>query len=43
VVQIEDSDGNFVEGQTDATLSCNLKSEFGGTLIEGSDMICMVP
>ena len=37
---IEDSDGNFVEGQANATLSGNL---YDGTPIEGADYICIVP
>ena len=43
VLQIEDSDGNFTEGQTEATLTCNLKEAFGGTPLEGTDHICIVP
>jgi hypothetical protein len=43
VVQIEDADGTFEEGDTVATLTGNLKEEFGGTPIEGTDTICIVP
>jgi hypothetical protein len=43
VMQIEDSDGDFSEGQTEAKLSCNLKEDFGGTLIEGTVIISIVP
>ena len=43
ILKIEDSDGDFIEGQTEATLKCNLKDEFGGTAVEGTDFICIVP
>lgn len=43
VLQFEDVDGVFQEGQTDATLIGNLYEEYGGTPIEGSDVICIVP
>ena len=43
VVQIEDSDGGFSSGSTTATLSGNLLPEFGGTPLEGTDAICIVP
>jgi hypothetical protein len=40
LLKIEDSDGNFVEGQTVATLTGTL---LDGTPIEGTDTICIVP
>ena len=40
LVKIEDSDGNFEVGQTEATLNCEL---YDGTPIEGNDSICIVP
>ncbi len=40
VVQIEDSDRVFSEGDTSATLRGNLS---GGTPIEETDTICIVP
>ena len=43
VMRIEDVDGAFAEGQTEATLSGNLYEEYGGTAIEGADTICIVP
>ena len=43
VLQIEDEDGVFNEGSTIATLTGSLYEEYGGTLIEGSDSICIVP
>jgi len=43
IVQIEDTDGVFTEGSTIATLTGSLKAEFGGTPIEGTDEICIVP
>jgi hypothetical protein len=43
VLQIEDQDGVFQEGETAATLKCNLYTEYGGTPIEGSDSICITP
>jgi hypothetical protein len=43
VVQIEDTDLTFVEGTTKATLTCYLKSEFGGALLKGMDNIRIVP
>ena len=38
LLKIEDSDGNFVEGQTEATLTGAL---YDGTQIEGYDFICI--
>jgi Tol biopolymer transport system component len=43
VIQIEDSDGVFSRGSGMATLTGNLLPEFGGTLIEGTDSVCIVP
>ena len=43
VVQIEDNDGAFSEGQGDATLTGNLYPAYGGTPIEGTDTICIRP
>lgn len=43
VVQIQDQDNTFQEGTTTATLTGKLKAEFGGTPIEGTDSICIVP
>ena len=43
VVQIEDVDGGFASGSGYATLTGNLLAEFGGTPIEGTDEICVVP
>jgi hypothetical protein len=43
VVQIEDVDGAFTNGNGTATLTGNLKAEFGGTPIQGTDEICIVP
>lgn len=43
VVQIQDQDSTFQEGTTTATLTGNLKAEFGGTPIKGTDSICIVP
>ncbi|MDA3918473.1 MAG: lectin-like protein [Deltaproteobacteria bacterium] len=43
ILKIEDSDGNFSEGQAEATLTGNLYNEYGGTSIKGSDYICIVP
>jgi hypothetical protein len=40
VVQIEDTDGTFMEGVTTATVTGNL---FSGRPIEGTDSICLVP
>jgi len=40
VVQIEDTDGAFVNGNGQATLSGNL---YDGTPVEGTDSICIVP
>ncbi len=40
MIQIEDQDGVFEEGDTLATLTGSL---FDGTSIEGSDAICIVP
>ena len=40
ILKIEDSDGNFIEGQTVATLTGTL---LDGTPIEGTDTICIVP
>ena len=43
VLQIEDQDEVLQEGETVATLTGNLYAEYGGTPIEGSDFICIVP
>ena len=43
VVMIEDQDGAFTPGEATATLTGNLLPEFGSTLIEGTDSICVVP
>jgi len=43
VVQIEDTDGTFTSGSGTATLTGNLYPEYGGTAIEASDAICVVP
>jgi hypothetical protein len=43
VVQIEDADGGFSEGQSSATLTGNLLPDFGGVPIQGTDEICIVP
>ena len=43
VVQIEDQDGAFEEGDAEAILIGNLYEDFGGTPIKGSDSICIVP
>lgn len=43
VVQIEDEDGAFDPGDSEATVTGNLLPEFGGTPIEGTDSICVVP
>lgn len=43
VVQIEDTDQAFQSGTTKATLTCNLKTEFGGALLKGVDNIRIVP
>jgi hypothetical protein len=40
VVQIEDQDGVFENGETEATITGNL---YDGTAIEGTDTICIVP
>ena len=40
VVQIEDEDNVFTEGQTRAILTGTL---FDGSLFQGSDNICIVP
>ena len=40
VVQIEDVDGEFAPGATDATLT---GQTFGGLAIQGNDGICIVP
>jgi len=42
VIQIEDIDGAFSDGDTTATLTGKLKPEFGGTFFEGTDTICIV-
>jgi len=42
VVQIEDTDNVFSEGDATATLTGNLKSKFGGTSFLGTDSICIV-
>ena len=41
VVKIEDQDGVFAPGDSSATLTGNLLPEFGSTLIEGTDSICI--
>jgi hypothetical protein len=43
VVKIEDKDGTFVSGAGTAKLTGNLYAQYGGTAIEGSDDICVVP
>lgn len=43
VTQIQDSDGAFEPGTTMATVTGNLYQEYGGTAIEGTDEICLVP
>lgn len=43
VIQIEDSDETLVLGEGQAALSCRLYEEFGGTLLEGTDTISIVP
>jgi YVTN family beta-propeller protein len=43
VVQIEDPDHVFTVGTTTATLKGKLYTTFGGTPIEGTDAICIVP
>jgi len=43
VVQIEDADGTFTSGSGTATLTGYLLPEFGGTLFQGTDNICVVP
>jgi len=43
VVQIEDTDQVFTSGTASATLTGKLYLEFGGTPIEGTDTICIVP
>lgn len=43
VVQIQDGDETFASGSGTATLSGYLYPEFGGTRIEGTDSICVVP
>lgn len=43
VVQIVDQDGTFEGGETEATLTGNLYEVYGGTVIEGTDTICIVP
>jgi len=43
IVQIEDTDGGFANGNGIATLTGNLLPEFGGTPFEGTDNICVVP
>jgi hypothetical protein len=40
VLQMQDVDGVFAEGTTSATLTGKL---FDGTLITGTDSICIVP
>ncbi len=42
-LQIEDTDTVFQEGQAIATLTGYLYEEYGGTEIEGTDTICIVP
>ena len=43
IVQIVDQDGAFEGGETEATLTGNLYEVYGGTVIEGTDTICIVP
>lgn len=43
VLQIEDADAAFSPGHGVATLTGNLLPDFGGTPIEGSDSVCIVP
>jgi hypothetical protein len=43
VVKIEDTDGTFASGDGTATVTGNLRAEFGGWPIEGTDDICIVP
>jgi hypothetical protein len=43
LVQIQDKDGVYEEGDSFATLSGNLTAEFGSTNIKGTDSICIVP
>ena len=43
VVQIVDQDGAFEAGDTEAVLTGNLYDVYGGTAIEGTDTICIVP
>lgn len=43
VLQIEDQDGALGEGTTTAILTGNLYKEYGGTPIEGTDSMCIVP
>lgn len=42
VVQIMD-DGSYSAGDTEATLTVNLYAQYGGTPIQGTDSICIVP
>jgi len=43
VLQIEDQDGAFQVGEAEATLNGNLYEAYGGTPIQGTDSICIVP
>lgn len=43
VVQIEDTDGAFVNGNGTAAVTGNLKAEFEGIPFEGTDSICIRP
>jgi hypothetical protein len=43
VLNIEDTDGTFSSGSGTATLTGNLLTAFGGTPIQGTDAICVVP
>ena len=43
VLQIEDQDGAFQVGESEATLTGNLYEAYGGTPIQGTDSICIVP
>ena len=43
VLQIEDQDGAFQVGESEATLTGNLYKAYGGTPIQGTDSICIVP
>ena len=43
VLQIEDIGGTYATGDTFAILTGQLKEEFGGIPLEGTDTICIVP